>query len=730
MIKRMFEKRLLTLKIFLLAMALLSIPGISSGSELMTLSELEEMVTASPEVLQAAAVLAESTAFEERQRAVGGLRYFGEVAFSDANEPESHSDDSRVEGYSSGSARGGIQIPLFGTWRKERIMALESHIRTLEDERRLVVLKKLNLDALRKAYIQLWSSQSRRAVLSRFLDFEPMILPLLAGRTREGFLLERERLEMESWFSLARREFAAAALTAEESLAVIRKAVGREDLFSLSTEYPLFPPLSYSRSLLSRYVHEENAELALLEQSVEKKREIALHAPKSQYEATLRTGYYYSRDFPGGNTTEGFVSFGVDVPVRESKAAAAAKRAALADAEKAEYEGAARRLDLLAGILEGVSRYDFALSQREFSLFRLRSAVAGIRADRLRYALLPGDTLEQLFRSSFDYLSASLAFLESESAVLQTHAELLGMIPETLHSGEGERSISSFFHDEGERVRLLDPSWLVFSGGSAAFSAPERRSEKKRALYLWEGDNFLLSGQGEAVLRDVSEAGFSRVFLSFSSQGIIRLKEKENRRKLKAILAAASSLGVSVELLLGDPSWILPAHRKELTGLVSFLGDIPFSGLHLDLEPDQLPGSESRRKELLASLVETVREVSSVSPWPVGLSVHPRYLEGGLGPLAAKGFSSAGVKEVTVMIYSTNTAGVVKRMKALLSAWPGLALSLAVSVEKSLPKAESFFSLGRSNFRAVMEGLEKALVSPAFSGIVMQSWKEYKEMLR
>ena len=119
------------------------------------------------------------------------------------------------------SLRAGISVPLFGTWRKERIQELEARIASLEEELRFLTVRKANLTAMRKAYTLLWTIQEKKEFLQRFLDLEQQIMPLLGKRTKEGVLLERYRLEIDSWFALVRREMASDALLKEECLALV-----------------------------------------------------------------------------------------------------------------------------------------------------------------------------------------------------------------------------------------------------------------------------------------------------------------------------------------------------------------------------------------------------------------------------------------------------------------------------------------------------------------------------
>lgn len=697
----------------------------------LSLGELEEELTGSPEVLAAAASLSESRALEELQKLTGGARFFGELSLSGLNEPASRSSSSPIEGYEKLWLRAGVVFPIFGSWRMEKVRELEKRILSLEDELRLFAVRKANLTALRKAYSLLWAVQEKNKILERFLSLEDVVMPLLSKRKEKGFLLERDRLEMESWFAFARREAAAGAMLTEECLALIRKATGRKELYSLRALFPDLGPIPFSRDDLDQTVKNESGEVRILGEAAGVKREIARRLPGAQYNAHLRVGYGISSEHPGRKGQEGFISLTFDVPLREGRAASEAGKAALAGAEKTEYEREAMELAIRGSLTEGMARLDAALAQRAFALSNLRTAAEGVRADRLRYGLLPGDMLEQLFRSIFIYTSSALSLIESEGAILQAHCELLGVLPGMQQRDEGGREVH-FSPEDPERASLLAPAWLAFAPDppAAGVSRAVPVSLPRKSFYFWGGDNLLIPGRAGPFFEGAAREGTSRILVSFTGRGVKLLGEPAGKAVLKEALAIAKRAGITVELLLGDQSWILPDHRKELTGLVEKLGGLGFSGIHLDLEPDQLPGAESMRRELLVFLADTVRDVKKVSPVPVSLSIHPRYLEGELGPVAAGAFGSAGIREISVMIYSTGLENAASRMKSIISAWPGLRFSLAVSVEKELPPGESFFRIGKKRFGDILSSFEKKLASPGFAGIVVQSWENYREMDR
>ncbi len=73
-----------------------------------------------------------------------------------------------------------------------------------------------------------------------------------------------------------------------------------------------------------------------------------------------------------------------------------------------------------------------------------------------------------------------------------------------------------------------------------------------------------VSGKGEGLFRPGRKEGASGVLVSFSPRGIAFLRTTEGKGPPGRNRQAARRTGIRAELLLGDPAWILAAHRKEL----------------------------------------------------------------------------------------------------------------------------------------------------------------------
>ncbi|NNL75587.1 MAG: TolC family protein, partial [Desulfobacterales bacterium] len=187
--------------------------------------------------------------------------------------------------------------------------------------------------------------------------------------------------------------------------------------------------------------------------------------------------------------------------------------------------------------------------------------------------------------------------------------------------------------------------------------------------------------------------------------------------------------GVRIDLLLGEPLWILPEFRTEMLALIKKLSDLPFKGLHLDLEPNQLSSHKYDEAYLLRQLVKTLRAARKMSRVPVGLSIHYRFFESDRSGLCLGcALETVGLEEVTLMIYVSNPIRVAEIAGAILKSYPRLKFSVAQSVEPILAKQESHYTKTKKEFRQMMRQLYANLNHNNFSAIFIQSWQDFERM--
>ncbi len=279
-------------------------------------------------------------------------------------------------------------------------------------------------------------------------------------------------------------------------------------------------------------------------------------------------------------------------------------------------------------------------------------------------------------------------------------------------------------------VLLWVASIVTVHAGSVSLHRAAAGTDGKMSVYVWNSRRILYQAKNDPLLwRTLTQYGINRLLLSLDRRQIDGLAQAGNKTDLQRFIARAGTRGIRVALLLGEPLWILPEYRPDLLGIISRLEDLPFSGLHLDLEPDQLDRKKVRRQDLVDNLVRTLQAVTAVSPWPVGVSLHPRYLDPGQSISLGNRLTDLGIAEVTLMIYVADPARVSRRALPILKQYPALPIAVAQSVEPVLPAGESYAGKGRHCFRRQMRQLRSTLALAAnFTTLVIQSWQDFIEL--
>ncbi|MDR1888281.1 MAG: hypothetical protein LBQ81_02700 [Zoogloeaceae bacterium] len=233
--------------------------------------------------------------------------------------------------------------------------------------------------------------------------------------------------------------------------------------------------------------------------------------------------------------------------------------------------------------------------------------------------------------------------------------------------------------------------------------------------YAWSGMDWV---QQPRNLNRMS-AG-DRLLLSFTAQEWAQVTQ--NPQRLQRLHLAARGRGITLELLLGEPNWVLPEGRSHLTRLLRQIPAGIFSMAHLDLERNQLPPSQQAAWP--ENTLQTLREAVAASPVPVALITHYRELQ--LDFVHA--LAQAGIREVTPMIYVANAQRTIEITRQLPRMPKGLRLSIAQSMERALPREESSFNLGQKQALKHWREIRRQLRDiPEFRGIMVQSWEDYRE---
>ncbi|MBC8016226.1 MAG: hypothetical protein H7X79_10855 [Sporomusaceae bacterium] len=744
---------------FLLLFCLFLVPVAVSANEhilstpIPSLEQMEPLLSDGPEVLAALSASARDEALEALEKQRTGVKYFGGITYGYNNESTFDMNEDKNR-YNKVSLTGGLNFPMLGTFQKEKIGKLETEMTTIESKHHSRVLLLNNLVALRKAYTALWIEQQKEEMTQRFLNTEAETVHILQERQAQGLVLPVDRLEFLSVYYDARRDMVASKLRQTRALNIIGLATGRKWDMTEKIKAPSLPSVDGKKININNYpdiIYQNNLVSQYEKLSVEKKR--------IDREGNLAIGLTGTRNFSGTTENGAYITFSMTEPAKTIGSKDQAKIAAADDLNRAKKEEISIRLKLEGQVEEALAMSAYAAADVNARQARLIVMAESIREKMLRRMVLPGDTFEQLQHSKSQYYRTALEMLDHEEIYLQSAIDIIRYVYPTGLTFESMERVFPINENDAMRKTLLAPNWLhseniqddmilpldfsnmlnlklpIVPFGSIV-KVPALSSEKKTimpfgkleaAVYVWNAESFLQRDTRTAALNEIIHAGFSRMLISFTPKQIFDLSSPEGKDELDSLIVMAKSKGLRIDLMLGDPTWAQKEQRGELLALITQLKRFDFDGIHLDIEPDSLPGVSARRAELLDGLADTIKMVKEITMMPVSISIHPRYLEDDLGVIARQKLLSLGLEEVVVMIYSDNPHLTAQRMSAIISSNPNVTFSLAQSVEKDIPWAESYADSNQQEFKDAMHILEDNLAIYGLKGIFIQAWENYNK---
>ena len=714
---------------------------VAHGAQMVSLSELEAKVNAAPQVLVAAAELDRQGNLLEREQAVTGWKVFGSVSNGTFQES---TDVNVTRQYNQAAAKMGLRFPLLGTRMREQLNILHAESKALESRHKVDLATRISLTELRSQYVNYWDNLRRIELSEGFLEGRERVERWLAARTSQGFLLDADRQEFITAFELAVRNIANAQTIIKRAMGVMNLLTG-SDLGEFVPIRPILPPPCTDENRLKSRLIDSSPELLIRRGLVDEQRNALKLGRKGEIDGSLDLAGSGSLDYPDVEPGYGLaLSLNVQFPAGIRKAGEARQRASLAALRKAQLELDQKTGELLLDAVSSLGEYHAAHANLRFAHQRAKAAQESLREARLRAGSLPGDTLEKLQQSRFQNYQTGLDSVDAEARMLQAHAALLQFDPEgcgepsmtprlqtqndwalSKNSAQSNGRSESYPHLTTQGAKSAEGRAFTQSSGSGMSS-----QLRPTAVYLWKSQPWLDGSiTCDAGRQALDSLGIGKVLISLNKQQIEAALLPEGAKRLRDFLNCARIHGLSVELLLGEPTWILPAFRKDLLRIIDELKNFPFDGLHLDLEPDQLNTKEYSREYLLEQLIQTLQAVVQVSPWPVGFSVHPRYFDTHhFRVRLAPALEAARVSEVVLMIYASDAEKVAKRAAPILKAHPGLRFSVAVSVEADLSPSESFATQGRSRLDEALDTLRSRLRRSNFLGIMIQSWTDLENM--
>ena len=628
-----------------------------------------------------------------------GARLQAGVGLADTREPVT---DTVVRDYRRGTAQVGVRWPLL-----EGAQALE---RAQTDARGALEVARLRarqaeIDVVREvrlAYVDHLHSVERLALAEALLSLEPGVLPVLAARTRQSFLLEADRRELQSTFEIARRD-------AERARAQRDDAQRRARRFSaLAGAAPAPEPPRWdlgcvvSAALLASADERPAVALAVIELAT--RESLAGQQHWNGIDAGVSLTQSLSRDIGAQSGRSTGVSVDVSVPFGWR---------ALRDARQAEAQSAVRRarLELDAAREVDASSVDQVVrdlrvreADRLAALQRLDAAQEALRVAELRARKLDGDVLEKVLQVRHGVYVTAIEVSETLQRLERAQVDVLAYAAPCSATGAA-----------------IEPAqWQMVP---LALARPLAQPRGGLGWYAWQAAPWLATPT--AMLGELP-AATDRVLLGFDAAQLRALATPAGAQALRELVTRAHERGVRIELLLGEPDWVSARGRRRLLALLRPIAELPFDGLNLDLERSQL--APTARKGWSDGVVAAVAAVHTRVRWPIGLSTHDRDL---LDPALNRRLQTAGVTELVALIYVADRERAVARVRAVLAAAPSLRVSLAQSVERELPAGSSLHSRGRAGALAQVAEtagslVDAANVAPRFGGVVIQSFEEFR----
>ena len=628
----------------------------------------------------------------------------------------------------------GYTYGIFGRWRypiwgqfgdnKYKELQLKALISVKKSE--LEGLKNKLLYELRSAYVNYYYSfLIEKKLKSAIFDLQD-IESRLKQRYREKLSLWTDVLTVDTLITKLRSSLASVYEDRLKNLARIRALVADPYLPQF------YPQLDYDSRLTFLYLPPSNELVEFAKEhrkdfSYIKKAYALLSKAADDYGDTYPKAWFSvigsvtSYDWERVNSGMG-ISLDFSFPWRKKKAEKALKSERILKAQKERVREKLSETNLITDVQNAVSNFEiyrnkYLAFKKEYESIRQKKQVF---ERRLRAGLYGG--ADGLIRMASlinqEIGSFQLMMLNYKNMLIQYFSLLKSMgvreLPWIVHSIPPSFVSSSFRTSPPSRTLTSFPNLLLFA-------------------YVWNSEDFLGNPSLELeFIRSCNSLGLNGIYLSLNGEQIREfLGSFSGNQKLMKFISLAKSKGLSVQLLLGENSWIYPINRDRIIAIINLFnrfnkvaGSNGFDGLHLDIEPHSLPDWKLERMKLEYYYIETLIEIEKLSNKPVTVDISPTYLKVDFQgtSFADKIFSI--VDSANVMAYTTDLSYLKKlcREFSRLSSSYGKPLTISLSVEKDLSDLETFY-------RKPLKFLLKALKVIESSGIRSVAFQDYSNLV-
>lgn len=668
-----------------------------------SLAELEHgALAAAPSIRLAEA---EQDLAVQRTRAVQagqGARLFGGTGISASREAVT---DTLSRDYQRLNVQLGVRWPLLGSRDAQLRSVHEAELAAQQGQVRLRQARQDAVQAVRQAYVRHLRSAQRVHIAQAFLSLQPQAQAQLRHRRDAGVMLDDERLPLLGLFDAAQLARDSQRAQQASSLRELTRLTNQPQ--SAVQTQPMVWPASCLHADALQEQADQHPSIVLAQLELNTWNQVAATMQRTGLESSISMAQGFSRDLGGPNGRNSVVGVDFSMPLQWR---------AQRDATLAQIQREHARLESLLHLRRSEHQAQAAQAQAQWQLRRtempryllaLQAAQEAVRVASLRLEAFDGDGYARLLKAQHALYQAAIQVADGAERLDLAALDLLAL-------AAGECGSPSPARQDDVAIALTALAALAPTSTAAANRAV---SSQGLGWYIWNGQALLNNPTRLATLPQ----GSARILLSFTAPQLRALTQPIERKRVTRLLAQAHARGLRVELLLGEPTWVLPSQRQGLLELLASLRSLPFDGLHLDLERSQLPLAQQPGWEV--AVVDTLRAVHAAVAWPLALTTHYRELQ---APDFAQRIHAAGVTELVVMVYVSDPGRASDIARPLLRGPAGLRLAVAQSIERTLPPQESSFNTGQAQALSRWHQLSQALAPvPGFSGIVVQSWDEF-----
>lgn len=654
-----------------------------------------------------------NSADAKRHTAAQNWELFGGAGLALADEAV---DENRSREHTDLNARIGLRYPFIGGNRaNERALHIAQGNAQIS-EIRLVQSTNAIRYQIEKTYAQYWAAQTKATLCDAYSQFTDKMKNILLLRRNAGLLLESDRLELLAGFERVNYIKVHEQALQTQALNKLRRLTGRNWPEFDAVKPPFYKPSTNTPD--SYFISASHPELQIINAELENQRKELEASRSDKVHADFVISAGVADEFSGPNGYGVVAGFNFRMPLFYGSYKSADNDFVTANIRKTEFLHLQRSGLLIEQARLTESLYHDYVTRLQLNMLQWNSLRRAVDERSRRVKRLDGDVLNELLSSMYHYFTQSIEVLDVQMRLWGTLVNLR-QFPLWVEGLDAEEQID--IPDYRDLSDVIFASQAVIN--AATYSRPDsiaRQPDSSRFnVYVW-GSRSVLNQLKPAFWKQLRDKKVGRILLSLDAEQIE--EAARNPSVLEAFMALADKHDVAVDLLLGEPEWARQEQRDKLFDIITNLNKLPFDGLNLDIEPDSLKQPVS--SALLKDWLETLRIANAMSPWPVSITLHYRYLQPVEGEICVPCvLISSGIKDVVAMVFVSNPGRVIEIVSPILKAYPELRINVAQSFERHLSRDESYasFSAEESGRRLIQvrKGLSER---DNFSGISIQSW--------